>query len=745
MYVDLSNLPGAPKEYQIYIKNLSGGLNTSKAPSDILDNQCQDMLNMLWEDGVLRSRNGTEDVVFGESVELQYYNPVAMYERTWHGRIFILFSSPMSDSLSYLKIVAYNIENNTAAEIFSVGRGYLVQDGSFFQFGEKLYCKCKGLYLCFTYDAETEDISAAEVEAYRPVVQINTNRNGVGDLYQPENRICDEKEIWFNADSGTKVIELPCDGTSKVFSTGYGLLQNMVPHFMADGVLLSVDEVYVGATLYEKVDKLTGAEQYTVDIENGTISLYSAPPVGVKLTARITLSAYRYRLPSNLKRVDFISVSVNGVVYQRASTASTVGIGKYGVISQGVEGIAPEIIFSENLGTWNDANGNANRVKVVYRLENADAKKAIDDCSVACTYGATGIEQNCVVFAGSEKQPNAFFWSGNDANGANPAYFPMEQYNLVGEYDDPVVAFGRQQNKLVIFQQRRISSAEYAFAVVDGRMRVSLNTKTINDKVGCIAPKSVQCIENNLVWLSEQGVMYLKDSSYAYETLVVCISGNVNSLLKELRPRRKQKFPVSSFDDGARYWLFLWDGSAVVWDYSIRGYTADTEKLAWFPLNGCYGIAWAISDDGEVYGLRLNNGGGDSEKYLFRFSDVQTDSGVAIPKSVTLKTQVFGTYAYLKNVDKMTVSMPTDQLSSAEIAYLTDYGERADLTPIDNQFEVSAGTEGFPSAVRVRRPKCKHVHQFAVRFSNDTENDMALASIQIFYTYRGALKAGRRM
>ncbi|MGN1068273.1 MAG: hypothetical protein ACI4RE_05180, partial [Christensenellales bacterium] len=421
-----------------------------------------------------------------------------------------------------------------------------------------------------------------------------------------------------------------------------------------------------------------------------------------------------------------------------------VSSGQYGVVTGGYQGLAPEILFAENLGTWNDANGNANKIKVVYSVANEEAKQSIDDCYVACSYGATGIEQNCVVFAGSEKQPNAFFWSGNDANGANPAYFPMEQYNLVGEYDDPVVAFGRQQNKLVIFQQRRISSAEYAFTTIDGRMRVSLNTKTINDRVGCIAPKSVQCIENNLVWLSENGVMYLKDSTYSYETLVVCISGNVNSLLKELRPRRKRKFPVSSFDDGERYWLFLWDGSAVVWDYGIRGYTADTEKLAWFPLNGCYGIAWAISDDGEVYGLRPYNYG-DDDPFLFRFTDALTDSGKVICKRVTLKTQVFGTYAYLKNVDKMTVSMPTDQVSSAEITYLTDYGERADLTPIDNRFEVSAGAEGFPSAVRVRRPKCKHVHQFSVRFSNDTENDMALASIQIFYTYRGALKAGRRM
>ncbi len=740
MYVDLSNLPDAPKEYQIYIKNLSGGLNTSKAPSDILDNQCQDMRNMLWKDGVLRSRQGTEDIIPKNKWSSNGLTPKTMFDRVWHNRLFLMFHEHED-----VTIAAYHIINGTMENLYSEELTAISKGGSFFLFGEKLYFKGRNLYLSITYDAGTDRVTATPVEPYRPVVQINTNRNGVGDLYQPENRICDEKEIWFNADSGTTVVELPCDGTSKVFNTGYGILQNMNPWFMPDDILLSVDEVYVGATLYEKVETLTGADQYTVDIENGTISLYSAPPAGVKLTARITLSAYRYRLPSTLQGVEFVSVEVNGVKYQKA-TGNNVSIGQYGVVSGGYQGRAPEILFSENLGTWNNANWNANRIKVVYSVANEAAKKSIDDCYVACIYGATGIEQNCVVFAGSDAQPNAFFWSGNDANGANPAYFPMEQYNLVGEYDDPVVAFGRQQNKLVILQKRRVSSAEYSFATVDGRMRVSLNTKTINDMVGCIAPRSVQMIENNLVWLSEQGVMYLKDSTYAYETLVVCISGNVNSLVKELRPKRVRKFPVSSFDDGERYWLFLWDGSAVVWDYSIRGYTADTEKLAWFPMDGCYGTAWAISDDGEVYGLRpYNYGGDDSEKYLFRFSDAVTDSGNIIHKSVTLKTQVFGTYAYLKNVDKMAISMPTDHASSAEITYLTDYGERADLTPMDNRFEVSAETEGYPSAVRVRRPKCKHVHQFSVRFSNDTERDMALASVQIFYTYRGAIKAGRRM
>ena len=740
MYVDLSTLPGAPKEYQVYIKNLSGGLNTSKAPSDILDNQCQDMCNMLWDNGVLRSRQGTEDIIPTNEWSSNGLTPTTMFDRVWHNRLFLMF-----DEHEDVTIAAYHIINGTMENLYSEELTAISKGGSFFLFGEKLYFKGRNLYLSITYDAGTDSVTATPVEPYRPVVQINTNRNGVGDLYQPENRICDEKEIWFNADSGSKVIELPCDGKAKNFYIGYGRLQYVHQWHYLDDILLSVDELYVGASLYTQVKTLSASGQYTVDIWHGIISFLDAPPIGTKITARVTLKAAQYSLPSNLRGVEFVSVSVNGVEYERAA-GNEILAGQYGVGSEGAQGIQAKIIFAENLGTWNDANGNANKIKVVYRLKNADAKKAIDDCYVACTYGSTGIEQNCVVFAGSEKQPNAFFWSGNDANGANPAYFPMEQYNLVGEYDDPVVAFGRQQNKLVIFQQRRISSAEYAFSVVDGRMRVSLNTKTINDKVGCIAPRSVQCIENNLVWLSEQGVMYLKDSNYAYETLVVCISGNVNSLVRDLRPMRKRKNQVSSFDDGERYWLFLWDGSAVVWDYSIRGYTADTEKLAWFPMNGCYGIAWAISDDGEVYGLRpYNYGGHDSEKYLFRFSDALTDAGNVIHKSVTLKTQVFGTYAYLKNVDKLTVSMPTDQLSSAEISYLTDYGERADLTPIDNRFEVSAGTEGFPSAVRVRRPKCKHIHQFAVRFNNDTENDMALSSIQIFYTYRGTLNAGRRM
>ena len=752
MYVDLSSLPDAPKEYQICIKDLSGGVNERRVSSEISDNQCAEMVNMLWENGALRSRKGLISVPLSDnSWTAGNCIPIAIFDKIWHGYVFLALADDAEENPIFM-LASYNVITMEYSTLYKSSVATGGKQGSFFQFGEKLYYKGRNTYIEITASDDTGDITAADVVAYRPIIQINTSRSGSGDLYQSENRICAEKEIWFNADSGSTLIELPCDGNTKVFDTGYGILQKLSPDpIPEDGVLVSVDELYVGASLFSKVDTLTANGQYKVDYENGRITFFEAPPYGLKVTARVTLSAYTYCLPSGLNGAKIVSVSVAGVEYvEKIAIASE---GEYLV----VEGLNREkkIVFSENLGTWNDANGNANRIKVVCRLENANAKKAIDDCDIASTYGATGIEANCIVMAGSTAQPNAFFWSGNDQNGANPAYFPMEQYNLVGEANDPISVFGRQQNRLVVFQENRISSAEYAFTEVDDRTYVSLNVRNINDKIGCDLPQTLQLIENNLVWCSSKyGVMYLKDSTYAYETMVVCISGNVEkSLYSSLRHRRlpETRRSSSAFDDGKRYWCCI-NGTAYVWDYSIRGYTSDTEKLSWFPQKSVSARGWAIDGD-KVYGLSsVNRGTETTQNWLFSFSgsEMTKDFGEEpIYFSATLKTMTFGTYAYLKSVHRMVVSMATDERSSAKVFYTTDYDAvRKDLTDIDNDYErnlLDLDVEPPPQAVRVRKPKCQRVHHFTVSFENDGKTGMNLLSVQIFYTYRGGLKSGLRM
>ena len=776
MQVNLKKMPSAPKEYGVRLGALNGGLNTSRVPSEIKSNQLSDSLNVLWRDGMLRSRNGKVAVThtLQESEEpwhLHGQTPdgmvcLNMYDRPWNDHLFMAFCES-DDDAGY--IAAYDLQTKRYKTVYTIAasgseqlnlKWGLGKRGSFFAFGEHLYYKNNKLFLQISFNETGRVITAAAVNPYVPIVMINTTSEGVGDLYQPENRLSPKKEIWYNGNSGVEYVELPCDGETTVFYLPYKSIAS--PHY-AEGFLRSVDEVYIGAALG------TADTDYTVDLAAAKITTASAPPLGAKLSVKVTLQRFTYKLPFDVDSIESVKVknlsTGEYVTYSATSHAHPLA-GEY-LYSNG------KLIFNsaENTAPNNvDANVLSSYIKVVYSKANNDAFKSIDECYIANTFGATGIETNCIVMAGASAQPNAVFWSGNDETGANPAYFPMTNYNIVGSANEPITAFGRQQNRLVILQTDRVSAAEYTFTTVDERLYVSLNIRQINDRIGCDLPLSVQLIENNLVWAhTRYGVMYLKDSTYAYETLVACISGNVNEvnkvdgsngLLADLvggsaNPLERE---VCSADDGSRYWLCCGNGKVYVWDYSLQPYTADTQRLSWWKLGGVYAAAWAL--DGEkLYGLLphyLYTGTDPTQEedvsdcWLFEFNNGFLDFGTPFSKYFQLPTQTFGTYDRLKNVERMVVAVDSEVHSYAKIIYLTDYEDRRDQTDLETT--VSSVTNPIrrpnyvrPNAIHVRKPKCLHVHTFAVRFESEQQYDLNMLTCQLYYKYVARTKAGLRI
>ena len=98
-----------------------------------------------------------------------------------------------------------------------------------------------------------------------------------------------------------------------------------------------------------------------------------------------------------------------------------------------------------------------NTVKITYTKENTAAKKAVMDCRYAIVYG--GGNSVVLVLAGSEEQPNAYFWNGNHTV-MDAAYFPISQYNLAGDRAEAVTGFGVQSGFLMIFKEHSVGRAE---------------------------------------------------------------------------------------------------------------------------------------------------------------------------------------------------------------------------------------------------------------------------------------------
>lgn len=373
-----------------------------------------------------------------------------------------------------------------------------------------------------------------------------------------------------------------------------------------------------------------------------------------------------------------------------------------------------------------------NTVCITYAKTNQEAYASVMDCCRAAVCGGTGAL--CVVLAGSEAQPNAYFWNGSHI-AMDPGYFPMPQYQLAGDSSDPITAFGKQQSYLIVLKEHSIGRTAVSETKLDGRATLDMPFVPINSELGCDRPGTLCLVENNLVWAhSRHGVLRLRDTSAAYENNVVCISrkinggGAVKGLLEDLKDG-----PACACDDGHRY-LLAASGHAWVWDYEL----SEADDPAWFYWTEIGARAFAV-DGGRVCHL-------DEKGRLSAFERVYADYGRAIEKVYRFATEHFGGYDRLKNVNSVVLVMRSDTNATASLSYLTDHERREDrselrawswmLSPRNLSFRSLRG-RGFASVFR-RACRCRGVRHFAMRLYNDrVGQDLSVVSAQVFYNYQG--------
>lgn len=389
-----------------------------------------------------------------------------------------------------------------------------------------------------------------------------------------------------------------------------------------------------------------------------------------------------------------------------------------------------------------------NTVQITYSLANNDAYNSVMDCAFAATYGGTG--NLCVVMGGCPAQPNAIFWNTIGYGAAmDPSYFPMEQYQFCGDTDDMITGFGKQQSFLVVFKEHSIGRVKQDTQTVDDRLTIDMPYVAINDKIGCDLPGSIQLIENNLVWCNlEQGVHILKDSSYAYENNIECVSKKINGgqtkrgMLASVRTAQH----VSSLDDSKRYWLCC-DGECWVWDYEYTAY----KDPSWYYMTNINAVAFASHYD-QVWHIGPQGGLTQFVRSYYDYSytgeDGKTTYG-AIDKVYRFATQYFGGYDRYKNVNSIIIVTLPETNATSQLKYITDYEERWDLSPLvhlvwglairDLTYRSLAGI-GYGAAFR-RKPMCRRIHHFAMELRNNVPGqDLNIVSAQVFYNYQGRLR-----
>lgn len=375
----------------------------------------------------------------------------------------------------------------------------------------------------------------------------------------------------------------------------------------------------------------------------------------------------------------------------------------------------------------------SNTVRVTYAKANAEALEAVLSCPYAIAYGSgNGL---CVLLGGSSSQPNAVFWNGNDSAGMHPGYFPATNYNLCGGSGDAVTGFAQQYDDLMVCKERSVGKLIFSVESAEGRDLISFAYQSINAKIGCDLPWSIQQVTNNVVFCNTlRGVCLVNSASAAYENNISVISEKVNGNANRglLADVRDSETGTVSADDNEHYWLCA-NGHCYVWDYH------DTEpgNPSWYYFEGVNGAAYFLDDAAGLYHL---NAAGRVTKFMRSFADYDA----AIEKSYTIPTQSFGNYGQLKDVLSVLLAVRNDTDSEVLIRYDTDYETRYDRTPIDTRsWRLSPRNLRWRSLavfryarVARRTPGCRHVRHFSLTLSNNVaQEDLAIVSAQIFYRF----------
>lgn len=692
----LSGLPDPNPEKVTACRNLSGGLNLWELDYRMDADQSPEMKNLWWRDGLLGCRDGQEavsDQGLGKGL-------CCCGELFWGHAVFHIGGG------------LYAGTPGAEMTLTMLCGGLPEVRGTFYRYQDALYYKTKGIYKEITVQADGS-LTAADVEPYVPVTVINASPGeGAGDLYQPENRLSPEKTVWYNAAETVQGVSFTGTGTARVFTFSVG-----------DGSpVLAIRQVYVDGVLVDEA-------QYTASAAQRMVTFSAAPASGAVVDVLYTVGVRVYRLP--VQAVDAVTaVTVDG----ETVTDFTADLEAGTVTFQ----TAPPV---------QDPPVN-NTVRITYSKANPDAYSSVMDCRYACVFGGAG--GAVTVLAGSEAQPNAYFWNGNHI-AMDPGYFPMEHYNLAGDNLERVTGFGKQAGYLVVFKERALGRCQLGTQTVGSRAFLTLDYTPINAAIGCDLPWTIQLVENNLVWCSTYGGVYrLKDTTAALENLVEGISRNVNGcdsrpgLLEDVR----QAETVCSLDDGDRYWVAAGD-HAYVWDYVL----STERKPSWFFFTGIPAVDFLRSDslpqgdsgDTPFTGVRRIyhlDGQGRISRFVRNFRDY----GGAIEKVYQFATQYFGGYDRLKNVHRVILTTRSDTDSVLHIWYETDYERRRELTPIASySWRLSPrnlavrflGVRQF-AHVAVRKPGCRHIRHFTMRLENSEPGcDMSVVSAEIYFTYQG--------
>lgn len=247
-----------------------------------------------------------------------------------------------------------------------------------------------------------------------------------------------------------------------------------------------------------------------------------------------------------------------------------------------------------------------------------------------------------LVLSGFPDEPTKVLISGHVPN--------QERFDLAhgGNYiliepnaGDPVTGIATFRDRIIVFKERSIWQVTLSTQTI-GNFVVTIPTATlITASHGCIAPRSIAAVENDIFFLSRKGIYALGyEPGFAFDVL------RTNEISVKIRPFMKGLTVSQSMNASATYFDFKY---IIAFPGLNKTMVFDRERGAWVgPWTNDGNIFETYYDENNTEKLIF---GSDSGPTVYEYSEnYGDDAGTAIATTLRTKSEDFQDWTVFKNI-----------------------------------------------------------------------------------------------
>lgn len=316
--------------------------------------------------------------------------------------------------------------------------------------------------------------------------------------------------------------------------------------------------------------------------------------------------------------------------------------------------------------------------KFLHYAEGASVVSWVDDGTSAesevftppegnSTQGPTGkyiaLYKDSLFVFGDPDNPSRLFYSGggdriNDFSVSNGGGF-IDVSKNDGQRGTGLIVF---KNSLIAFKEDSIYQFEFSSS---GLPQVT----QINAAVGCIAPRSIVAVENDIFFASRRGVFTIgNEPGFSFDVLRTNeLSARVRSLFQSIESDKIDRIAaVYATKSNVNYVIFAYTPSGS--DYNSEALVYDRERLAWMKWTNIQANCWVnyVDSTGSTRVLY----GDDLSGYVKEILTGTDDFGSAIQGSFKLRAEEFkeglDVYKKLKDI-AIVLRQPTGSVTMSVI------------------------------------------------------------------------------